>query len=148
MLSLCVAVFVYVHIQQVYVQLHVCIYMHALTEVHSDASAYREPICVLVYVYYKCICTCICSIKRLNSSLKAKFCWPEFREPWEEVWATSLPLFSSKADGFHLPEVLIPGACERFFLQALATADTKKKLKFLSLVWILKMFLQIKLRWG
>lgn len=49
-LSVYVGVFVYVHIQQVYVQVHVCIYMHALTEVHSDASTYREPICVLAYL--------------------------------------------------------------------------------------------------
>lgn len=63
------------------------------------------------------------------------------------MWDVSPLLLSPEADEFHLPEVPPPGARRKFFLQALVAANTKSKFKLLSLVWILTMFLQIKLRW-
>lgn len=38
----------------------------------------------------------------------------------------SPPIFSTEADGFHLPEVPLAGACGKFFLQALPAANTKQ----------------------
>lgn len=50
----------------------------------------------------------------------------EHSVPLCTMWDISPPIFSCEVDGFHLPEVPLPGACGRFFLQALAAANTKQ----------------------
>lgn len=77
----------------------------------------------------------------------------EHNVPLCTMWVISPPVFSCEVDGFHLQEVCcgltrslslghVGGSSSRHWL-----LPTQSKLKFLSSVGILIMFLQLKLRW-